>query len=236
MCTVSFINTGDKVIITSNRDETIARGIALPPQTYMVNNYKIIFPRDPKAGGTWFAVKENDTIGVLLNGADKKHTHNPPYAKSRGLILLDIISTDSPIEYWNTASLDNIEPFTIVSYSNNKLHQMRWDGNNKNLIELNPEQNHIWASATLYSAEVQKKRKELFSEFLNNTKNADKKSILQFHQFTEENDKENGLVINRHGILKTVSITQAIFHKNKIDVYYKDLISGSEKTKTVVTL
>lgn len=236
MCTVSYIKTEDKVIITSNRDEKVTRGAAIAPQTYMVNNHKIIFPRDPKAGGTWFAVKDDDTIGVLLNGADKKHPHNPPYAKSRGLVLLDIISNDSPVEYWNTIDLENIEPFTIVLYDNEKLYQMRWDGTNKNTIELNAEQSYIWASATLYSEEIQAKRKNLFSEFLNNTKNPDKDSILDFHLFTEGNDKENGLVIDRYGILKTVSVTQFVQHKNKVDVYYKDLMSGSEKTKTVVTL
>ena len=236
MCTVSFVNTGEKVIITSNRDEKTSREIAIPPQTYMVNNRKIIFPRDPKAGGTWFAVKEDNSIGVLLNGAEKKHIPNPPYSKSRGLVLLDIISNDDPLSYWDTANLENIEPFTIVLYLENKLYQMRWNGTLKELKELNAEQNHIWASSTLYSEEIQGKRKELFSEFLNNTKNPDKESLLQFHQFTEKDDTHNGLVINRQGILKTVSITQFVLCKNKVNVYYKDLMSGSEKTKTVVTL
>ncbi|OIQ22493.1 MAG: hypothetical protein BM557_00455 [Flavobacterium sp. MedPE-SWcel] len=236
MCTVSFVNAGGKIIITSNRDEKISREAAIPPQAYMVNNRKVIFPRDPKAGGTWFAIKEDNTTAVLLNGAEESHTPTPPYSKSRGIILLDIIGSEKPIEYWNTIEFNNIEPFTIVLYSNERLYQLRWDSNNKSQKELDSSQNHIWASATLYSKEIQVKRKELFFDFLNTKILPVNDNILEFHQFTESEDIENGLVINRNGVLKTVSITQFVHHKNKVNLYYKDLMSGSEKTKTVVTI
>ena len=61
---------------------------------------KIIFPKDPKAGGTWYAIDEFGTILVLLNGADEKHKVQLPYRKSRGLIVLDIISSGSPKDFW----------------------------------------------------------------------------------------------------------------------------------------
>lgn len=236
MCTVSFVNTGNTVIITSNRDEKIARKAAIPPQTYMVNNRKLLFPRDPQAGGTWFAVKEDNTIGVLLNGADTSHTPTPPYSKSRGLVLLDIVGNEKPVAFWADADLSNIEPFTVVLYNKNSLYQLRWNGSAKSLKKLDTAQNYIWASATLYSETIQAKRKDLFNAFLVNKGTPEKEDVLKFHQFTESDDKENGLVINRSDILKTVSITQFVQHKNKVNLYYKDLTSGTEKTKTVVTI
>ena len=42
MCTVTFIPTKEGCIITSNRDEKIAREKAIPPQSYEINTKKII--------------------------------------------------------------------------------------------------------------------------------------------------------------------------------------------------
>ena len=68
MCTVSFISTGDQYVITSNRDEHISRPLALQPQEETIGSVKVLFPRDPKAGGTWFALNEKGAVAVLLNG------------------------------------------------------------------------------------------------------------------------------------------------------------------------
>ena len=65
MCTVSFVSSKDKIIITSNRDEKIVRPSAIPPQNYILNGKNIIYPKDPKAGGTWFVVDEKGTVLVL---------------------------------------------------------------------------------------------------------------------------------------------------------------------------
>ena len=89
MCTVSFVNANGKIIITSNRDEKIIRPKAIEPKSYCINNKNILFPKDPKAGGTWFAVDEYSNIIVLLNGADEKHIVTGNYKKSRGLIVLE---------------------------------------------------------------------------------------------------------------------------------------------------
>jgi uncharacterized protein with NRDE domain len=70
----------------------------------------VIYPKDPKAGGTWYVVDENGTVLVLLNGAEEKHTIKLSYRKSRGLIVLDIIGNVSPRDFWNTIDLDGIEP------------------------------------------------------------------------------------------------------------------------------
>src|SRR3954467_3372845 len=113
MCTVSYVCSDDKIIITSNRDEQVLRP-ALPPRNYTINNRNVIYPKDPKAGGTWYALDEDLNVAVLLNGAAEKHKWNPPYRKSRGLIVIELIGSGAPLETWKTLDLDNIEPFTIV--------------------------------------------------------------------------------------------------------------------------
>ena len=111
MCTVSFVYSQDKIIITSNRDEKVIRPNAIPPKKHTINGKSIFFPKDPKAGGTWFAVDVYGTVLVLLNGAEEKHEVKLPYRKSRGLIVLDIISSESPKDFWSQIDLENSNPF-----------------------------------------------------------------------------------------------------------------------------
>ncbi|MBP4139298.1 NRDE family protein [Flavobacterium geliluteum] len=228
MCTVSFINTDKEIIITSNRDEKVLRPSAIPPRNYVKNGKNIIFPKDKKAGGTWFAVDAEGTILVLLNGALEKHEVQLPYRKSRGLIVLDMISHESPKEFWKEIDLQNIEPFTLVLYQNKKLHELIWNGISKQTNLLEVTKNHIWSSVTLYPEAIRKERKNWFYDFLETKSEISALEMLDFHRYTEENNSENGLVINRNNQMKTLSITQTIIRKNKGVIGYHDLQSHEE--------
>lgn len=220
MCTVTFIKTNKGAIITSNRDEKIVRVKALAPQEYLINNIRVTFPKDPQAGGTWIA-QTNNTCVVLLNGAEEKHISAPHYRKSRGQIVLELISGDAIID-WQLINLENIEPFTLIVYQNDKLFQFRWNGNVKENIELNPYKAYIWSSSTLYSKEIKTKREEWFTAFLNKNPQPTPNQLIDFHSFTESSNIENGLQINRNNIYKTVSITQ-IEKNNCTTMNYIDL-------------
>jgi uncharacterized protein with NRDE domain len=233
MCTVSFVNSNGKIIITSNRDEQVARP-AVEPSNYLVNQKKLFFPKDPKAGGTWYVVDDVSNVLVLLNGAEKKHQHHPPYKKSRGLIVLDIFSSDSAISTWQTINLDNIEPFTLVLFQDQKLYQLRWNGTEKSKQELNTNQNHIWSSSTLYSKDISEQRANWFSTFLNNKPQITFQEMFRFHRYTEPENPQHGLIINRNDTLKTLSITQTVIEQNKITVMHHDLIQEKEFSNTFI--
>lgn len=232
MCTVSFVFSNGKAILTHNRDEKVARPSAIEPQKYTVNNKNIYFPKDQKAGGTWYAVSENGTILVLLNGADEKHQLKPSYRKSRGLIVLDLISSNSAIEEWNLIDLSDIEPFTIVLFQNKKLYQLRWNEAEKSTINLDVYQCHIWSSSTLYPKEIREHRAEIFQNFIaSNEISAER--LFHFHRYTKEDDQENGLIINRNNEMKTLSITQTIIQENKVVLSYHDLQNQEEFTNSI---
>ncbi|PWA04466.1 NRDE family protein [Flavobacterium psychrotolerans] len=235
MCTVSFVCSNGKVIITSNRDEQVSRP-AILPKNYLINNKRIIFPKDPKAGGTWFAVAENTTVLVLLNGASEKHQWQPPYRKSRGLIVLDIISSDFSLMIWESINLNNIEPFTLVLYQTQKLYQLRWDGLEKELVQINEKQNYIWSSSTLYSQEIRDKRATWFYQFLKAIPEANEEELIRFHRCNNESNKENGLVINRNDTLKTLSITQAVIEQNKVELSHFDLLNHNTFVNSFVII
>lgn len=219
-------------MITSNRDEKVIRPSATEPKNYLINNKNIIFPKDPKAGGTWFAVDETGTTLVLLNGANEKHTVNPSYRKSRGLIVLDMISSLSPKDFWQEVNLENIEPFTLVLFQESELYQLQWNGINKDSTSLDTKKNHVWSSATLYSKEIREHRADWFHSFLSRSFGTNsivsETEILHFHRHTEAENQENGLVINRREELKTLSITQSVTEMNKVAILHYDLTANKD--------
>lgn len=223
MCTVTYVPLKNGFCITSNRDEQVTRARAIAPKEYSLNNKKIIFPKDLKAGGTWFAKSEEATI-VLLNGAIEKHTIKPYYRKSRGLIVLDLIGSNDIINTWEKIDLENIEPFTLVLFYINQLYQLQWDETKKTTITLNNDQNYIWSSSTLYKKEIRELRAEWFYDFLKKNKNITSKELLNFHQFTENQNQDFGLQINRNNSLKTISITQSVNINNETTIHYIDLL------------
>jgi uncharacterized protein with NRDE domain len=236
MCTVSFVYSQDKIIITSNRDEKVIRPNAIPPKEHTINGKSIFFPKDPKAGGTWFAVDVYGTVLVLLNGAEEKHEVKLPYRKSRGLIVLDIISSESPKDFWSQIDLENIEPFTLILYQNNQLFQLRWNGNQKESISLDLNKKHIWSSATLYPKEIRAKRSDWFYTFLDQNLAISETELLNFHRYTEEGNQENGLVINRQEGMKTLSITQCAIENNKVVILHSDLIAKEDFNTSFITV
>ena len=236
MCTVSFVCSNDKIIITSNRDEKVIRPSATPPKSYTIKGKQVLFPKDPKAGGTWFAVDADGTVLVLLNGADEKHKVQLPYRKSRGLIVLDIISSISPKHFWNELDLGNIEPFTLVLFQENQLFQLRWNGNQKMTVSLDTHKNHIWSSSTLYPKEIRAKRSDWFYTFLDVNPEISETEMLHFHRYTEEKNQENGLVINRNEEMKTLSITQSVIESRKVTILHCDLMTEQDFTTSFITI
>lgn len=233
MCTVSYIPKGDSFVFTSNRDEHKSRPPAFVPQEEIINGQKIVFPKDPKAGGTWFAVNERGILAVLLNGAFKKHTPTGNYAKSRGLVVLDIISNKNPKNYLDSIDLLNIEPFTVLVFQEGNLKELRWNGEEKFIKTLDTSKTHIWSSATLYAPAVIEKREALFSSFIEKG-NVETTAIIDFHSNNNE-DFENGFVINRDTGLKTFSVTQAVLEKSKVTLEHIDMLQEEKYTLAMPT-
>lgn len=223
MCTVTFIPAKDGCFITSNRDEKAGRKQALPPASYSCDQVALLYPKDADAGGTWIALHNNGNAAVLLNGAFIAHVSQPPYKKSRGLIFLDVISSDMPVEKFQRIDLTNIEPFTLVVFDDNNLYECRWDGSRKYHKQLNKNKPHIWSSATLYNEEIIKKREQWFAEWLNNNPNASMQEILHFHRFAGEGDIQNDLLMNRDNNMLTVSLTGIELNDEKASMHYIDL-------------
>lgn len=233
MCTVTFIPAGDTIYLTSNRDEKHWRSAAIAPQAYAFPSGKILYPKDGDAGGTWIAAHENGNAIIFLNGGLSAHIPQPPYRKSRGLILLDLVEGVTSYNSFLAINLNNIEPFTAIIWDDNLLFECRWDGHTKHHKQLNPTIPHIWSSVTLYSEDIIRKRKKWFDAWLKKNKQPTQQDILHFHQFTGEGDRHNDLMMNRDGHVFTVSITSMAITEQSVSMQYLDLKTNQVATQVL---
>lgn len=223
MCTVTFIPVRDKVFLTSNRDEKGWRSPALEPAVYPFSTGHLLFPKDADAGGTWIAGHESGQAIVFLNGGFVKHIPEPPYRKSRGLILLDLVDSVNAHDTFQSISLHQIEPFTAIIFNEGQLFECRWDGQQKHSRSLPANRPQIWSSVTLYDGDVIAKRNQWFVEWLEKHPQPSPNEILHFHQFTGDGDSHNDLRMNRNGQVFTVSVTLMTISEANIHMQYLDL-------------
>ncbi len=223
MCTVTFIPSGQGACLVSNRDEKHYRSDAIPPRAYQFPSGDIVFPKDADAGGTWIAMHANGNAIVFLNGGLSAHTPAPPYRKSRGNILLDLIDAEHASDEFKAVILDNIEPFTAIVWDNERLFECIWDGRQKHFNEKDGNQPHIWSSVTLYDETIRGKRRQWFDQWLEKHPGPGLPEILEFHQFTGEGDSHNDLLMNRNGYVFTVSITGLQLSRTRGEMVYLDV-------------
>lgn len=226
MCTVTFLPVHGKVFITSNRDEKANRALAVPPSKQDSGRYSFVCPKDPTAGGTWIAYRNDGSAMVLLNGAFQKHTAQPTYRKSRGLIFWDLFVMECPARTFIDINLQGIEPFTIVLWQNGRLTEMRWDGSEKMLASKDGGMPHIWSSCTLYTHESILYRERYFQQWLASPKQYSPTEILKFHLHTAQNeDDPESIRINRNKEMLTVSISCIEISTQQAYFHYSDLLT-----------
>lgn len=203
MCTVLYLPSKEGICFVSLRDESPTRNTAFKPKIINDLGLEFISPIDPEGGGTWLGANKLGDVIILLNGGFIKHKHLPKYRKSRGLIVTELLSNELPYQQWLKLDLDNIEPFTLVIYSESKLYHVVWDGEQKHEFEINTELPHIWSSATLYTEEAKHKRSNIFETWIATKPEINRETVFEF--FSSNHDIENGFLMNRADMVKTLS-------------------------------
>lgn len=230
MCSVTYLPLpNDNFILTSNRDVSTKRKPASSPITINTEKGKIIFPKDNEANGTWIGSNDIGRTIVLLNGGFESHVSNPPYAKSRGLIVRKTLEIVNAWTYLQDVVLTNIEPFTLLIidwHFDFQLWEFVWDGERKYFKELNKHQPVIYSSSTLYDDAMKAKREQWFEQWLVKNPNYEQASIIDFHETAGEGNPKESILLDR-GDIQTVSITSIQKQDNLATVFYHDTIQDS---------
>lgn len=213
MCIASFVLDNEKFILTFNRDESSER-TSLPPEFRTKNNFTVLCPLDQLGGGTWIGYNEK-IVACLQNGAFEKHVRKPFYSKSRGLILLDILSQPFHEDALHDIDLTNVEPFTLSVFQPGStiLTILRHDGEILNKERMDLSLPAIIASSTLYDHEA---RTFILQDF--NKVEKTQEQLFLFH----ENYRIGGQKNQFTDRVTTVSITQFIVEKSKVSCTYFD--------------
>ena len=226
MCTVTYIpRDKGSFILTHNRDESVKRKIASPPVTRVINGMDHLYPVDPEGKGTWIGISETGRVASLLNGGDQKHTHNPPYRHSRGLIIPEYFNYPSFIEFFYSFNFNGLEPFTLLVFEDGHVFETILNENGVKYRSLNPEKPFILSSSPLYPERSRARKRDHFLEWYISNPVKQENDILEFHHqniFEKEPDKSQ---IPAGHILKTVSITSISHIPYKTEMNYLDLVN-----------
>jgi len=225
MCTVTYIPTESGFLLTSNRDEQVTRP-ALPPMKYQVHGQTVFFPKEKTAQGTWISTSESLFTLCLLNGGFERHVRQPPYRKSRGLVLLDFFEYNDVEAFAEDYDFEGIEPFTLIIVlckNARTVHQLTWDGNQIYLEEKSSTKPHIWSSSTLYDEDTRLQREDWFFQFMYNYPDATLDDALFFHHFGGSGDQQNSIVMQREAV-QTISITAIEADAASKRIVHEDLI------------
>lgn len=232
MCTVTYFPLAEGFILTSNRDERISRSDTLPPAAYPAGTETFYYPRDQESSGTWIAASSSGKTFCLLNGGFETHKSEPPYRKSRGLILLEMLQHSDPEVFIHEGGLKGIEPFTLIMLQNKdgntEIMELRWEGARHYLRKKEAMLAHIWSSATLYDADIRQAREQWFQVWLRQNQQPGRKELLDFHPFGGGGDIENNLIMKRSNDRQTISITSVIYARTEFSMHYLDLVQQTE--------
>lgn len=224
MCTVTFLPLEkNEFILTSSRDENPLRPTALVPEFREYNHQQLIYPQDPLHKGTWIASSKAGKTVCLLNGAFEKHIPQPPYKKSRGLVVLDSFAYNNFSDFCQQYDFDAIEPFTLVGIQNAQLYVLKWDGAKTHCQELDFSKPHIWSSVTLYTKEIIRKREEWFNTWQTENSTYSVRDIRAFHHHAGDGDITNDIKINRSSTMSTLSITSVSLVSKNLEMIYEDI-------------
>jgi len=232
MCTVTYLPTGDEgYIITSTRDEKTFRKAALEPAHYHIHNQDLYYPRDEQAFGTWIAASLTGYTLCLLNGGFKVHTPEPPYRKSRGIVLLDFFQYNDVVKYRDEYDFSGIEPFTLLLINDLDtvhLDEIKWDGDMVHHRSHSPDDPRIWSSVTLYTDEIIRNREHWFKEWLESKPEFTQENIIQFHKTGGSGDIRNDILMNRDEQMLTVSITSVNRTASVSTIVYDDIVQSKK--------
>lgn len=211
-------------MFTANRDEAPHRS-SRSLVRLAVQGHTLCFPRDEGAGGTWIAMSDAGRVVCVLNGAFRRHVHRPPYRRSRGLMVLDSFHFARIDDFFERYTFAGMEPFTlVVAEGTCRLWEVRWDARRLHRRLLDPLGRYLWSSVTLYDAEWRSRRRQWFEAWLHRRPRPTPEDILHFHRHGGAPDPCNGLVMNRDGRVRTLSITQVVCALPRLYMTHHDLL------------
>lgn len=218
MCTVTVVPTPAGFRLVHSRDEQRVRTPGEPPRAIDLNGRRALTPRDPDAGGTWVAVREDGLALAIMN---VNPVTNPDWesakgSRSRGMIIRDLLETigtgpDSPLGPVAELNPDDYAPFRLIIARPGRdstapaIDEWTWSGSRhpSGLVRSTPDAPVCWATSGLGDTTVAD-RLPLFDELVRPEPTPDAQDRYHRHAWP---GREPQSVLMTRGDARTVSIT-----------------------------
>ena len=180
MCTVTWLHEEGAYHLFCNRDEKLTRKPAHPPRLGVRDAVRYLAPVDGDFGGTWIATNEFGVSLCLLNGTAG---HRPALMRSRGLLLLDLVSSHSLEEVVNTVEATDLTlyaSFTLATLSpGESAVVIEWNGS-RGGFRTRPEACYMLTSSSFDTEAVKRIRAEEFAQLVG--ENCTATRLQEFHR------------------------------------------------------
>jgi hypothetical protein len=168
MCTVTFIARECGYAIGMNRDEKLARPVALGPARYRIDGRSVLAPSEP-SGGLWIGANDGGATFALINwyGVTARVESQPI---SRGEIVksaLPLDSTGAVTRALTSLPLSRVNPFRLIGIIPSQKVVVEWRWNLQQLDQIaHAWQTNIWISSGFDEPGAQQTRGKIFRQVL----------------------------------------------------------------------
>jgi len=174
MCTVTYLPLPDGgYLLGTNRDERPHRGQAQAPSLRVLGERQVLAPIDGDEGGTWVALDDQGRCLCLLNGDKKPRAKPPADPRSRGLLLLDLMSdagvdpVTSQLLSWAMSKDLPYRTFKLLSIEREptlRARLLEWNGRELDVRQLTSAT--LVVSSTYETDAVSARRQQSFTRFV----------------------------------------------------------------------
>jgi hypothetical protein len=130
MCTISFIPNSQGFYLGMNRDESLRRPVALPPEVHRTGNHCSIYPSE-LGGGTWIGVNDLGLTLALVNWHPVP-TRQENRVVSRGVVVRTLLTADNidqSYRAFDALPLRQMAPFRVIAIAvrDRSVAEFRWN-------------------------------------------------------------------------------------------------------------
>ena len=149
MCSVSFLPNSRGFYVGMNRDESLQRPVAQPPELFLRAGRSALYPTEP-GGGTWIGVNASGLCVALINWY--AIPRRPGIGLVRRGIIVPALLTAQTFDNVRTAMLGmplhDIAPFRLIVFAPREktVREFRWDQDTLG------EQPHVWEPRHWFSS------------------------------------------------------------------------------------
>lgn len=227
MCTLSLFKVENGYRVFMNRDERHDRLAEKPPQI-LSERFDVYGPLDPVSNGTWVAHNNRFFWGCLLNGYLEEEGAVFSASKSRGEILLDILSQDDPVAYARDFNALEYSSFRLVVGSTKEHALYVWDGVKYQKSDFHASyKNHAFflSSSSWRQTEVIESRRHLFENWVQNN-DVHGIAVPEFHYSQEPNPESAPMMYRSYS--RTQSVTALAVSKSGANMRYERVLSDND--------